>query len=253
MIKEVLSDPFIPFATRYTKGMVANDSLTGWRLAGFNALHHFSAWFNSTIAYAQHKFFDVNKGVANRYLSPFLPSYQIVTFYIHKEEKGGFHNFLHLRNDTAAEPHIRAVAESLQEIYNNINSYALPPYKGWHIPMVNLFDDEDVYPSVLSKLLISAGRCAMVSYYPPGSTTPNPMKDIDRAWRMIGDSKLHASPFEHQVFYDKDLQSVAEQPLPQLGLQFRHIIEYFRYERSMIRFSEEEMIRVLNQYEKDYV
>ena len=65
----------------------------------------------------------------------------------------------------------------------------------WHLPYVSFDDEVDKVNWTDNELcLISAGRCAAVSYLNQGKREPN--TDIDRARRVLANG--HMSPFEHQ-------------------------------------------------------
>jgi hypothetical protein len=249
LIGEVLSDPFMPYATQYTKGMVANTPLMGWRKVGFDATHKLAAYLNAAITYIQVNVWGANKGVASRYLTPFLMSHQIVTWYIPKNSFGGFENFLNLRTADDAEPHFRQVAQAFKAIYETLPDIAVtPPEDRWHIPM--LLDNELDLP-LIDRLYISAGRTAMVSYHIPGTKEVDADKDITRAKRMATADQLHATPFGHQV---KQLSTEEKSiisgkwalynpggALSHNVLQFRQLMETYRHIDGTIHLTNEDI------------
>lgn len=129
----------------------------------------------------------VHKQWCNRLLEPWLWVTVIVTGGIQAWEA-----FWNLRCHRDAEPHIRRMAEMTRDLVRSSEPRML--VRGdIHAPMVGGIDatSEEL-------LLISAGRCAAVSYNNHGAGT-DPAKDIQRAERMLAADPPHASPFEHQA------------------------------------------------------
>ncbi len=135
----------------------------------------------------------VHKQWCNRLLEPWLWVTCIVTGGI-----GAWEGFWRLRCHKDAEPHIRRMAEMTRDLVRGSEPKRLT-VGDVHCPMVT---DSDIDPSLPWDpevwMMISAGRCAAVSYNNHGSGT-DVQKDYARAVKMRTASPPHMSPFEHQA------------------------------------------------------
>jgi thymidylate synthase ThyX len=106
----------------------------------------------------------VDKSRANRLLEPFMWHTAIIS-------GTDWDNFLALRDHPAAQPEFQRVAAAMREGLNVNHPRALMPGE-WHLPLV---DDDEIYRSDLLREnefdpgiplgpMVSAGRCARVSY-----------------------------------------------------------------------------------------
>lgn len=101
-------------------------------------------------------------------------------------------NFLKLRNHPDAQPEIRALANEIEQLLQD-NPPDLLEAGEWHLPYI---DDTDIENYPLETLcLMSAGRCARVSY--GFKDIKNPEADLVRANRLLSSEPQHLSPFEH--------------------------------------------------------
>lgn len=142
----------------------------------------------------------VHKQQVNRLLEPFL----YVTAIVSATE---WENFFNLRStdrnpDCGAQPEMSALANSMLRAYNASHPECLSEGE-WHLPLTEdlpdsfdrgrLFEISDGV-SVPAACLVSAGRCARVSYLSHDKDRPV-SHDIELALRLL--SNRHLSPFEH--------------------------------------------------------
>lgn len=146
---------------------------------------------------------DVHKQWANRMLEWFGYIDVVVTSTYWK-------NFFNLRDHPMAMPEIQQLAIVMRDSMAAstprlvIPKQDLPPLQQhadeWHLPYVDRL--ERIEHSLEKCLLISAARCARVSYKPFDADTASHDKDIQLAERLLVAEPLHASPAEHQGFPD---------------------------------------------------
>ena len=131
----------------------------------------------------------LHKQIANRVVEPWMFTTVVCTA---TEWQNGFA----LRVDPAAQPEYERVMRMALEAYEASVPRRLNTGE-WHLPYVS-FDDEsalhDPKWTSLDYCLISAGRCAAVSYL--NQDKRDPEADIARANKVL--SAGHMSPFEHQ-------------------------------------------------------
>lgn len=141
-----------------------------------------------------------HKQVVNRLLEPFGHITVVVT-------ATEWDNFFTLRRHSDADPTMRVLAEAMWDAISASKPAAWGHDEGapmdWHLPYVSPADAAHI-PSEMSGqetweflAMISAARCARVSYLNHDGTAPNIEKDLKLA-KMLLDSK-HMSPFEHQA------------------------------------------------------
>lgn len=223
MIQDVIDDPAMPVAWGSNKpGMQAGEECFnivdfGSHSAiesayGVDCATREEAWLiardlavESARAFAKAGY---HKQIANRLLEPFGHISVVVT-------STDWQNFFDLRCHPDADPTMRALAEAMRDAI--ADSAGVPPIfefdsGGWHLPYISYDEGKSVFeqfvrpefgihssPSDTTKLLamISAARCARVSYLNHDGTNPDIEKDMALAKRLL-DSK-HMSPFEHQA------------------------------------------------------
>jgi thymidylate synthase ThyX len=104
-------------------------------------------------------------------------------------------NFFELRCHPDADPTMRALAEAMRDAINVSEPEDLG-VDDWHLPYIS--DEEMRYgPEIEHLTMISAARCARVSYLNHDGTEPDIQKDLALADRLL--SSKHMSPFEHQA------------------------------------------------------
>lgn len=136
-----------------------------------------------------------HKQIVNRILEPFLFIDVIVT-------STEWNNFFQLRLHQDAQPEIQELARCIHmAIYNKDQNprqlhlsdwdWDWGPY--WHLPYVD--ESERVTPR--QDAMVSAARCARVSYLNHDQTEPDREKDLELATKLLDAG--HMSPFEHQA------------------------------------------------------
>ena len=141
----------------------------------------------------------LHKQHINRVLEPWMHIKVVVT-------ATDWANFFHLRLDGMAEPTMRVLAQKAQEAMQNSLPTMLDRGQ-WHLPYYD--SDESVFRvgEVNRARLISAARCARVSYNNFEGKLSTEEEDLKLCEKLMGSGTLHASPFEHQATPDWILQS----------------------------------------------
>lgn len=171
-------------------GMQAGALLDGEALSNAQDIWHAAA--ASAVKHAR-KMADagVHKQIVNRIMEPFSHINTIVT-------ATDWDNFFKLRISPMAQPEIRELAVKMKAAIDA--STPVTRARGaWHLPYIT--DEEREMLAVdngggYTAALISAARCARVSYMTHDGLEPDMMKDLALARRLASDQ--HASPFEHQ-------------------------------------------------------
>jgi thymidylate synthase ThyX len=125
----------------------------------------------------------LHKQVANRILEPFQWMHTIVT-------ATEWDNFFKLRAHPDADPNIYALAHEM----GNAREASRPVEREFHAPYL-LHDDVTIEKEMA---MVSAARCARVSYLNHDGTSPSASKDLDLANKLRESG--HWSPFEHVAF-----------------------------------------------------
>lgn len=195
-IQNILNDPWVPSDVyKNCKGMQGKDIVNEddydifceeWQDAAFKAIE------------VAHKMIDngFHKQHINRILEPFTKIKVIVT-------ATEWDNFFKLRLSPDADPEIQHLAKAIKmamdavsDTYIYINAHG-----GRTLPYVN-FDEMDAIDDLRILTLISAARCARVSYLNHDGSKPDILKDLALAKRLIDSG--HMTPFEHQCRYSFD-------------------------------------------------
>lgn len=206
MIQDVIDDPAMPVAWGANKrGMQAGEELSrmvSWHdpHLGFSLMKpRKEAWLQArdhAVAIAR-GFANAgyHKQIANRLLEPFGHISVVVT-------ATEWDNFFDLRCHPDADPTMVALAHAMRDARDV--SEPLELLRGeWHLPYI---DKDEVWVGTDGGALlwdlqqapiVSAARCARVSYLNHDGTAANIEKDLTLA-KMLLDSK-HMSPFEHQA------------------------------------------------------
>ena len=187
MIQEVRTNPVVPLEFGSNQpGMQAGPALSGYQLEAAQ-----SEWKQAASYAAQQAEYLNNRGVhkqvVNRLLEPFVTISSIITATC-------WDNFFKLRIHEAAQPEIRAAAEAMKAVMDA--SEAKPLKMGeWHLPYVSSELVDEIGPR--SAAMVSAARCARVSYKNHDGTNCDVEKDMALAKRLMDEG--HWSPFEHQA------------------------------------------------------
>lgn len=140
------------------------------------------------ILFILHKF-GVAKSILNRYLECYTNANTLIT----GTEKH-FNHFFKQRLGEDAEPNMQKVAELMYWA----RSGSKPRTEGIHLPFVTPQEENDSKLSRRDLCMISAARCARVSYTPHGEPACDTQKDLELAKSLL--EKGHYAPFEPQVF-----------------------------------------------------
>lgn len=130
---------------------------------------------------------NIHKETANRTLEPWMWHTVLIT-------STQWNNFFALRNHEAADPKIRDAAKLMCEAYDASEPTELNPGQ-WHLPFIGS-DDLDAVKSADELIMVSAGRCARLSYLTHDGKR-DITKDVALAERLM--EAGHMSPFEHQA------------------------------------------------------
>lgn len=186
MIQQVIDDPAMPVAWGSNKpGMQAGEEIseTYW------AKEFWLQARDNAVAVAQDMVkLGLHKQIVNRLLEPFAHITVIVT-------ATEWDNFFDLRCHPDADPTIKALADQMRDTF----AASKPVEREWHLPYLS-FDEATAYAydkDFNTAAMISAARCARVSYLNHDGTKPDIEKDLKLA-NMLLTSK-HMSPSEHQA------------------------------------------------------
>lgn len=185
LIKDVYEYPVIPIGLGQNKpGMQAgegftkeqtNEILLDWNIARDNAVR---------VAHSL-AIMDVHKQHVNRLLEPFSHIRVCVT-------ATEWDNFFALRIHPDAQPEMRALAEAMHDAMADNTPETIKA--GWHLPYMTY---NDIQASGIDAALISAARCARVSYNLHDGKPSTLEADKALALQLFKDK--HMSPFEHQA------------------------------------------------------
>lgn len=195
-IQNILNDPWVPSDVyKNCKGMQGKDIVNEddydifceeWQDAAFKAIE------------VAHKMIDngFHKQHINRILEPFTKIKVIVT-------ATEWSNFFDLRLSPDADPEIQHLAKAIKMAMDAVsNTYTyINAHGGRTLPYVS-FDEMDAIDDLRILTLISAARCARVSYLNHDGSKPDILKDLALAKRLIDSG--HMTPFEHQCRYSFD-------------------------------------------------
>lgn len=195
-IQNILNDPWVPSDVyKNCKGMQGKDIVNEddydifceeWQDAAFKAIE------------VAHKMIDngFHKQHINRILEPFTKIKVIVT-------ATEWSNFFDLRLSPDADPEIQHLAKAIKMAMDAVsNTYVyINAHGGRTLPYVN-FDEMGAIDDLRLLTLISAARCARVSYLNHDGSKPDILKDLTLAKRLIDSG--HMTPFEHQCRYSFD-------------------------------------------------
>lgn len=195
-IQNILNDPWVPSDVyKNCKGMQGKDIVNEedydifceeWQDAAFKAIE------------VAHKMIDngFHKQHINRILEPFTKIKVIVT-------ATEWSNFFDLRLSPDADPEIQHLAKAIKMAMDAVsNTYIyINAHGGRTLPYVNV-DEMDAIGDLRILTLISAARCARVSYLNHDGSKPDILKDLALAKRLIDSG--HMTPFEHQCRYSFD-------------------------------------------------
>lgn len=189
-IQNILNDPWVPSDVyKNCKGMQGKDIVNEEDYDSF--CKHWDDAKLQAIEVA-HKMIKegFHKQHINRILEPFTKIKVIVT-------ATEWDNFFKLRLSPDADPEIQHLAKAIKMAMDAVsNTYIyINAHGGRTLPYVN-FDEMDAIDDLRILTLISAARCARVSYLNHDGSKPDILKDLALAKRLINSG--HMTPFEHQ-------------------------------------------------------
>lgn len=163
---------------------ISEDSLykaiARWDVAREQAIYHASGLSDIS----------VHKQVVNRILEPFSTITVIIS-------ATTWDNFFEQRDHSDAQPEIQALASEMQLAYKASEPVEIYP-GDWHVPLTNMQDTEEFPFDLASRVKLSSGRCARVSYLSHEGIR-DLKADIDLHDRLVAAEPKHLSPLEHQA------------------------------------------------------
>jgi thymidylate synthase ThyX len=187
LLQQIRNNPAIPMEIgKNCPGMQAKELLTPLQTIQVLDLWKHLAGYCTTIAQDMLDL-GTHKQIINRVLEPFMIMHTIVT-------ATDYDNFFSLRCADSADPTMRSLAQQMMKVYTSTKPVELTTYD-WHVPYITetekeMYDDKTC-------ALISAARCARVSYINHDGTNCIVEKDLQLAEKLQIDK--HFSPFEHQA------------------------------------------------------
>ena len=183
-------EPYLPYFMKNRPGMVATEELSAAEQDQARRI-----WWDMILAcrngVSQLHALGVHKQWANRPLEWFGYIDVLLT-------TTDIENFMVLRDDPAAQPEIRDLAQMMKEALAASTPNVLYPDQ-WHLPYVT--DEELLEHGVEIAKKLSTARCARLSYKPfDGNASIE--AEIERFERLIVSRPVHASPAEHQATPD---------------------------------------------------
>lgn len=188
-IQNILNEPWNPLHVyKNCRGMQGKELVSDddydifceeWQDAAFKAIE------------VAHKMIDkgFHKQHINRILEPFTKIKVIVT-------ATEWDNFFKLRLAHDADPEIQDLAKAIKLSMDNAADYIyVNTLGGCTLPYVNIDEITAIEDRRMLKL-ISAARCARVSYLNHDGSAPDILKDLKLAKHLIENG--HMTPFEHQ-------------------------------------------------------
>lgn len=188
LIEDVLENPYVPqYILGNKSGMVGEDTLTEEQKVKF------LSEYNRLVGYTCQKALEMNalgvhKNLINRLIEPYSFMKTIVT-------ATEWDNFFKLRLAPDAEPNMRDLADAIKQsmTLEDARDSIEVDFPAYHLPYVSLEERKTLDP--LEAMMVSAARCARVSYYNHDGSEPNIDKDIQLFHRLLRGG--HLSPMEH--------------------------------------------------------
>lgn len=188
-IQNILNDPWVPSDVyKNCRGMQGKELVSDDEYDSF--CEHWEDAKLQAIE-AAHKMIKegFHKQHINRILEPFTKIKVIVT-------ATEWDNFFKLRLARDADPEIQDLAKAIKLAMDNAAEYIyVNTLGGCTLPYVNIDEIEAIEDRRMLKL-ISAARCARVSYLNHDGSAPDILKDLKLAKHLIENG--HMTPFEHQ-------------------------------------------------------
>ncbi len=195
---ELIRDLSSPHFLKNKAGMQAGEEFKDWEHD--YAVKYWNQACDYAIAQAEVMLdLGVHKQWVNRLLEPFATIKVVVT-------ATEWDNFFNLRLHHDAQPEIQELSQLMKSAMDESKPNFLHNDE-WHLPYVTYDDMYEcstggtIFEHFQKKLpLISAARCARVSYLNHDNSNPNIENDLSLAERLLKGSDVgHFSPFEHQA------------------------------------------------------
>ena len=187
MIQDVIDNPAMPVAWGSNKpGMQAGEELPHWEIAR-------DCWLDARDATVERAKEMMNLGAHKQIVSRLLEPFGHISVVMTATE---WKNFFDLRCHPDADPTMRALAEAMRDAIAGSTATDTDDTCGWHLPYISETEMRQPFTN-MTLAMISAARCARVSYLNHDGTNPDIEKDLTLAKRLF-ESK-HMSPFEHQA------------------------------------------------------
>jgi hypothetical protein len=192
VIQDVIDDPAMPVHWgKNQPGMQARADLKGWRRILTKGTWHAARYATLGCAWVAMKA-GAHKQIVNRILEPFQHINVLVT-------ATEWDNFFALRDHPDAQPEIAKLARAMKGAMAGSEPRFLKP-GSWHKPYINADD----YSNQGDMRMVSAARCASVSYKTVDGKPMSVEKALDIFNKLAGSDPIHASPFEHIARPDPD-------------------------------------------------
>lgn len=207
-IRMIREDPAMPIHWGANQpGMQADQELGTIAKAVMRFLWLAGMWLMTTIALLADRL-GAHKQIVNRLCEPWAH----ITVVISATE---WANFFMLRRHRDAQPEIRALADAIYLAMKDSDPSYLVEGE-WHLPYIDENYDlreARVYAAQIGNRdsngsrveaieilkMMSAARCARVSYLTHDGKNPTVEQDVALYKRLAGSSPIHASPLEHQA------------------------------------------------------
>lgn len=208
LISDVLEHPYMPkYLLGNKSGMVGEDTLTE------DQKQQFLGEYNHLIGYTCQKAIEmaklgVHKNLINRLIEPFSFMKTIVT-------ATDWDNFFKLRLAPDAEPNMQDLAKAIQDSMVEVDELAYKCkstlytdcdclYTGttyYHLPYIR---EDELDQDALKLMMVSAARCARVSYLTHEGKNPTFDEDLKLFFKLSEGG--HYSPMEHPCVVSGDTE-----------------------------------------------
>lgn len=195
LLDDIIRDPAEPIHWGANeKGMAANSELTGMQLWLMKRIYR--AARKSAVSWAkQAAKVNGHKQLVNRLVENHGHINVVVT-------STKWENFFALRDHPGAQPEIQILARATKDAFAKAAVGIIGP-GDWHLPYIQGHELAVATERDYGRLaLMSAARCARVSYLTQEGMRPTVEQDLTLAMRLLKSTPAHASPFEHQATPD---------------------------------------------------
>lgn len=188
LIEDVANNPYIPqYILGNKSGMVGEDNLTEEQKMKF------LSEYKRLVEYTCQRALELNElGVHKNLINRLIEPYSFIKTIVTATE---WDNFFKLRLAPDAEPNMRDLADAIKQSMGIVDAkeHIKVDSTLYHLPYVSNEERKTLTP--LEAMMVSAARCARVSYYNHDGSKPNIDKDIQLFHRLLRGG--HFSPMEH--------------------------------------------------------